>query len=508
MRGPAPLARYAGAMSRRGPKSLPARWALLCLLAGLTGLTACGAGGAADERRPDVVVIVIDTLRADRLGSYGYPRPTTPALDRLASEGTRFADSTAQSAWTLPSMVSLLSGRYLSAYRDFPDPAAPALPEVFRSAGYRTVGVVANILLRQEAGFARGFDHYDARPGEQPPGEDRVRARTIGELEHDLWGPVDAALAAGPDGARPPLFLYLHPFDPHAPYDGSAALDAELPPAGAPPVEPRTWQAEALAALGPRPPAGEADWSRELAELVQRRGLYDQDVRLTDDALARILDGLHERGVLEHAVVAVVSDHGECLYERLGPMQKDRLRGEPPASFFYQDHGAYLYEEAVRTPFILWGAGVPAGSVVDAAVENVDLYPTLLELCDVPARGELHGRSLVPLLGGDPPAEWRTTVHSHVLFSTSVRDVAAGLKLIVPTEPGIKVGVPVELLRLADDPRELHPSDDPAERARLESVLSAWQKRYPTESTLGHKPDEEGLKLLHDLGYTDTHIGQ
>lgn len=492
-------------MSSGAPKTLPVR-ALAALALALAG--ACGGGDGASERRPDVVLIVIDTLRADRLGSYGYPRPTTPALDRLAAGGTRFSDNTAQSAWTLPSMVSLLSGRYLTAYRDFPDPKAPALAEVFHGAGYRTVGVVGNVLLRPEAGFDRGFDHYDARPGEQPPGEERVRARSTDELAAALWEPLDAALAAPEGGVRPPLFLYLHPFDPHGPYLGSPALDAELPPAEAPAVEPAGWQAEALSALGPPPPAGEKDWSRELAELRRQRGLYDQDVRLTDDALARILAGLEQRGVLAHAVVAVVADHGECLYERLGPMPRERLRSAPPATFFYQDHGAYLYEEAVHTPFLLSGAGVPAGRVVAAPVENVDLFPTLLELCGVPARGELHGRSLVPLLDGDAPREWRTTVHSHVLFSTSVRDVAAGLKLIVPTEPGTKVGVPVELLHLADDPRELHPSDDPAEHARLESLLSAWQNRYPTESTLGHKPDEEGQKLLHDLGYTDAHTGQ
>ncbi len=493
-------------MAGRAPKTLPGR--VLAALWGCLALAACGGSDADPGRRPDVVLIVIDTLRADHLSSYGYPRPTTPALDRLAAEGTRFADTTSQSAWTLPSMVSLFSGRYLSAYRDFPDPKAPALAEVFHGAGYRTVGVVGNVLLRPEAGFGRGFDHYDARPGTQPPGDDRVRARSIDELAEALAGPLDEALAPGPDGGRPPLFLYLHPFDPHAPYAGSPELDAELPPAGAPPVEPPTWQAEALAALGPRPPAGEADWSRELAELRRRRGLYDQDVRLTDDALGRILLDLERRGVLAHAVVAVLSDHGECLYERLGPMQRERLRGEPPATFFYQDHGAYLYEEAVRTPLILWGAGVPAGRTVQAPVENVDLFPTLLELCGVPARGELHGRSLVPLLAGDAPAGWRATVHSHVLFSTSVREVQSGLKLIVPTEQGQKVGVPIELLRLPDDPRELRPIEDAAERARLAALLAAWQQRYPTESTFGQKPDEVGIKMLHDLGYTDTHTGR
>ncbi len=495
-------------MLRSARKSFPARGRAFALWTLLAALALQLAGSCADEpeRRPDVILLVVDTLRADRLGSYGCPRPTTPRLDLLAAQGTRFADVTAQSSWTLPSMVSLFSGRYLSDYRDFPDPGAPALAEAFQSAGYRTLGVVANVLLREEAGFNRGFEHYDARAGSNAPGVERVRARSIGELEADLWPALDGMLA-GAGAERAPFFVYLHPFDPHHPYGGDPALDAELPPGESPAVSPVGWQEQALQALGPRPPAGERDWSRELAELRRQRGLYDQDVRLTDAGIGRILDGLEARGLLENAVVALVSDHGECLFERLGPMPREKLRQAPPATFFYQDHGAYLYEEALRTPFLLWGAGVPAGKVVAQAVENVDLFPTLLELCQVPARGELHGRSLVPLLAGKPAEAWRDSVHAHVLFSTSVRDLESGAKLIVPTAHGERVGVATELLDLARDPRELAPLDDRATRERMLARLEAWRRRYPTESTFGQRPDETTLQMLNDLGYTETHVG-
>jgi arylsulfatase A-like enzyme len=475
-------------------------------VAAVTCALAVGGCGhePADAARPDVVLIVIDTLRADRLGSYGYPRATSPRMDRLAAEGARFADVTAQSSWTLPSMVSLFTGRYLTDYRDFPAEDAPVLAEAFHAAGYATVGVVGNVLLQPEQGYDRGFDHYDARPGEQPPGVDAVRARSIEELEEALWGPVDAALA-GPD--KKPLFLYLHPFDPHAPYAGSTALDAELPPSQAPPVEPAGWPAAALAERGPAPPAGRADWAPELAGIRRGRGLYDQDVRLTDEGVARVLAGLEQRGVLERAVVAILSDHGECLWERVAPKKPDELRALPPPDFFYQEHGAYLYEEGVRTPFLLWGAGVPAGVVVDAPVENVDLFPTLLELCDVPARGSLHGRSLVPLLDGTPPAAWRENVYAQLLHSRSIRELATGKKLIVPTEHGEKVGVPIDAFDLAADPHERAPIEDAGVRERLRGKIEAWRERYPTESTLGRKRDAASRKMLGDLGYTDAHTG-
>ncbi|MEM7309233.1 MAG: sulfatase [Planctomycetota bacterium] len=490
-------------MRRRG--TLRSAAAALALASGLA--LSCSGGEAGAERRPDVVLIVIDTLRADRLSCYGYPRPTTPVLDRLAREGARFQDVTAQSSWTLPSMVSMLSGRYLTAYRDFLDAGAPTLAETFAEAGYSTVGVVGNVLLKPEGGFGRGFDHYDARPAPGTPGDDRVRARDIEDLAAAMWEPLDEALATGDDGERPPLFLYLHPFDPHAPYVGDATLDAPLPPAEAVAVEPAGWQAETLARLGPAPPAGDDGWGNELAELRRRRGLHDQDVRHTDDVLGEVLAELEQRGVLENCVLAVVSDHGECLWERLAPMPPDRLRREPPATFFYQDHGAYLYEEGVATPMLFWGTGVEAGLEPAVPVENVDVFPTLLELCQVPARGDLHGRSLAPLLRGDEPGPWRETVHSQVLFSTSIRDLTSGEKLIVPTEHGERLGAPSELFRLGDDPLERTPIDDAAAASRLRARIEAWTERYPTSSTFGMAHDPEREKMLNDLGYTDAHTG-
>jgi arylsulfatase A-like enzyme len=124
---------------------------------------ACSKPAPNTVRRPDVFLIVVDTLRADHLGCYGYPRPSSPNLDRLAAEGAVFEDATSQASWTRLSMVSMLQGHYVTDYRDVFEEKAPTLAEVFHQAGYRTVGEVANILLSADAGFGRGFDHYDAR---------------------------------------------------------------------------------------------------------------------------------------------------------------------------------------------------------------------------------------------------------------------------------------------------------------------------------------------------------
>ena len=492
-------------MVKAARKSLPRRVKRLGSVLVLGGLAA-GCGGSKDvPRRPDVVLICIDTLRADRLSCYGYPRPTTPRLDRLAKEGARLGDVTAQSSWTLPSMVSMFSGHYLTDYRDRLDPEVPTLAETFQHAGYRTVGVVGNILMQPHGGFDRGFDHYDARTAKNEPGDDRARARMIDTLARELWGPLDEALAPDVDGERPPLFLYLHPFDPHNPYTGAEYLERELPRTEALPVLPKGWQLDAIKTFGPVKPGGPGP-----AKIRIGRGLYDQDVRYTDDQLGLILERLEELGVLENCVVAVVSDHGEGLWDRLSPLPPEELRKQHLDTFFYQQHGAHLYQEAVFTPFLLWGTGVPAGVVIDLPVENVDLFPTLLELCGVPARHELHGRSLVPLLRGEQPTNWRHAVFSHVLYSQAIRDVRTGDKLIVPTEHGRRAGATEELYRLGTDWRERDDviASDPETAAHLRRRLERWNERYPTRSTLGGPKSDEEKKHLGDLGYTEAHTGR
>ena len=304
-------------------------------------------------------------------------------------------------------MVSMFTGRYLTTYRDRIPADATTIPEVFRRAGYRTVGVAANILLTEEVGFGRGFEHYDPRPAPPAPGDvpGTIHARDLDQLTNDLWQPLEDALVTDDAGERPPLFLYVHAFDPHDPYERHEELDELLPAASAPRVEPLEWQSEQLAAHGPPGPAGDPDWELELRRIHFQRALYDQEVRYTDDVLRRTFARLDELGVLDGAIVAVLSDHGEGLWEHVSRMPPEKLAQTPPKEFFYQKHGAQLYREAIETPFLLVGPGVPPATRITDPVENVDFFPTLLELADLPAPTGLHGQSLVPLLAGGAPPE-------------------------------------------------------------------------------------------------------
>lgn len=476
----------------------------------LVGLSTLVLGASCSERqRPDVVLIVVDTLRADRLSTYGYARPTAPFLDSLAAEGTLFEDTTSQSSWTLPSMVSLFTGRYLTEYRDFIDESTPTLPESFARAGYRTVGASANILLTSQAGFIRGFEHYDASPRPRTAEDASFRARDIDELLSDVDAPLRTALRRDADGKRPPVFFYLQPFDPHDPYENHERLHEALPPIDILKVAPLDWQRERFAQQGPTGPKSSPNWFNEWRYMDANRAYYDLEVRHTDERLAQAVEHWRTLGLFDNTILAFVSDHGEGLWDHVSLMRDQELAQSPPPLFFYQKHGGHLYEEAVRTPFLLWGAGVPAGKRVAEPVENIDLFPTLLELCELPVPGRLDGKSLVPALRGRTMR--RDFVHSFVLHGTSIRELSTGLKLVEPSAYArTRVGNAPELYDLSADPEERMnlAASRPDEVARLSAEIARWRERHPTPTTLGQRPDAARARMLQDLGYTGGHVGE
>ncbi len=453
------------------------------------------AGGAA---LPNVVLILVDTLRADRLACYGYPRPTSPRIDALAAGGARFADATAQASWTLPSVVSLLTGRYVTSMRKRIPAGDVALAEVFRDAGYVTVGLVANSLLVGEGRFDRGFDrfHYvdtegDREDGGAPPERDR--------LTDAVWTVLRKELGA-PRAGRPPLLLYYHAMYPHSPYDHWSELDFVLPPDGAPPPAPPGWRERALEERGD--PDAKTRWARELRELDLARGHYDHEVRATDDAVGRLVDGLREAGYLENAVLALVADHGEGLWDHAADLDGDALARARPDGFFYKRHGAQLYEEALRTPFILWGVGVPPGVVVETPVENVDLFPTLLELAGLELPAGVHGRSLVGAFTGTGPQ--RDALFSFARRRVCVREVATGLKLTLETAGQRSA---TGLFHLPTDPHERTDlrAERPSDVARLTERIERWLVEVPPDA---EEPfDADDLERLRGLGYTEADIG-
>lgn len=483
-------------------------WALgVSLSLALVG--GCGGEASDGERPPDVVLLVIDTLRADRLSCYGYDRNTTPFLDSLAAEGTLFEDVTAQFAWTLPSMVSIFSSRYLGGRQVGLSESEESLAEVFEQAGYVTVGAVANALIQTDTGLAQGFDHFFAP---DPSSEEEWSLEILAQMTAPILSELDAK---GGDQRRP-VFLYLHALEPHDPYVTYADWESELPLDGAEPLPADGWHSRHLEGIGFDSQAQ----SDALELLSERRARYDHELRQVDRQAESAFGMLESWGLLSNAIVSVVSDHGEGLWDHVSPIDllKPILNREASANkamgYFYKKHGAIQFQEVTRTPWILWGRGVPAGVRVSRPVENVDVAPTLLELAGLPSLSQAHGRELGAWLqdGEEDAGQTLEHVFSYGVATASVRELASGLKLIIRKNPRTRkrerqVYLSVQLYDLKRDPleREDLAAQMPAEVERLTKILEAWEQRHPVRAESSETDaDQERFKAL---GYTGDDVG-
>lgn len=447
-------------------------------LAALLGLALVLAAGCAEERgRPNVLVIVVDTLRADRLGCYGAERDTSPAIDGLAASGTLFVNAYVPSPWTKPSVASILTGRYPSGHgltgldRKLPK-GARSIAQMLGDEGYRTAGVVSNRLIGK---FGRGFETFDASEGKGPghvSGE-RVTRKAIALAEE---------LAAD----EAPFLLYVHYFDPHVDYKPHP--DFGLAPERAGRLDgTQTWNE-----------LDEMRASLSEEELAFVRDLYDGEVRYTDEAVRDLLAALERLGIEDETIVVFTSDHGEELMEHgnIG-------------------HTRTLYEELIRVPFLVRAPGAPAGLRLEHPVSVVALVPTVLELCGVDAREySFQQPSLAARIHGEPEPEGEAAIFAEVDF-------------VPPKDPNIPVGETrkkslrkgdwkiildqlsdsYELYDLAADPGETRDLSE-AEPERLEqlkvaldlAIEHAGQDALDPEE-LDLSPDE--VEMLRSLGYVE-----
>jgi len=416
----------------------------------------------------NVLLVSIDTLRADRLGSYGYARDTSPTLDRLAARGTLFENASAPSGWTVPSHASLLTGLYSRSHGmrfggDRLARGVVTLAETLSRRGFATGAIVNVLLLAHGNGFERGFESFHHVPAASSP----AGAADVVNRHALEW-------IAG--RGEEPWFLFLHYYDVHSDYDPLPQYRElfEEPYAGG--LDGSTAQLKQVR-LGERS-ASPAD-ARHLVDL------YDAGVRQLDAALGRLMEGLEERGALARTLVGVTSDHGEEFMEH-----GDVL------------HGRTLYQELVHVPLILAGPGVARGERVTTPVSLVDVAPTLTALLGVPAHGEFEGVSLFPprsvVAAADRPLFFET---DHWLgrrganFRRAVRRGDQKLHFD-------RLSRRFELYDLAADPGELE--DLAAARPELVARLQADLEPYlqqPGPAGAGDAPSPELLEKLRELGY-------
>ena len=465
-------------------------------LAGITVLVACVAIGWFGWKKgwlrggpsgpPSVLLVSVDTLRADRLGSYGYKAGSTPVLDRLADRGLRFAQAATVAPLTLPAHTSLLSGTFPTFHgvRDngsfYVNDTITTLPEVLQGRGYRTGGFVGAFVLDRRWGLAQGFDHYfdefDLARYDMAAGLEAAQ-RPGSEV-------VDHALAWLAQDRERPFFMWVHLYDPHSPYAPPEPFRSRFP--------------------------------------ATMHGAYDGEVASTDAQIGRLVEYLQTSQRLDETIVVVVGDHGESLGEH----------GE-------QQHGFFIYEASVHIPLIVAGPGVPARAVQEQ-VRIVDVMPTILELAGADVPSAVQGASLVPLGRGEPlnllafSETWYPRYHYGWSELTAVKDgrykfIAAPRRELydTQTDPGETNDVSASNPRVADaleralrdiasrtaaaatpvKPRPVDP--EVAERLRaLGYVATTVTRASMVERPRGDPKDTIGLYNLLKLAGNDSVMGK
>jgi arylsulfatase len=399
----------------------------------LASLAACGCSPEAPPKPQHVLLIVIDTLRADHLGVYGYERATSPVIDKLAQDGVRFERAISQSSWTSPSMVSMMTGHYIAQETmDIPGDLA-TLAESFQKAGWWTGAFVSSDLISAEHFFTRGFDRF----------------------EHiDKFGPNDKVVQWLRESKDRKTFTYIHLIEPHDPYEGPAAHRAFRDQHDLLPGDRAQFyaQLEKSTTLANSP--------QEIEHIKAEIGGYDDGVSGADERVGVFLAALDLTGLRSTTAIALTADHGEGLWEHIGFMNGQRAKklreGAAPSltNMLMPTHGNQVHYELVHVPLILVAPGLARGKVVRTPVENVDLFPTLLEFADLPSPGGLQGTSLLRAIDGSRAN--KAAAFSYTQFNTAVVD-SDGMQLILPTDEGVcgEAIVP-ELFDLKSDPYQRH----------------------------------------------------
>lgn len=413
-------------------------------------LAVCGCGET-DSRR-NVIVIIIDTLRADHLGCYGYGRNTSPAVDSLAAEGVRWEYPTAQANWTLPAIASIYSGLSTRSHGvmmsdDYVtwgmDPEMPTMATVLSDHGYSTGGFVNVYLISERLGFHRGFQRF-----------------YVNYMGHGMAGEtVDQFLQwREEDDSGRPFFTVIHLYDVHDPYDPPAPYDTFYTEEGARGLTTWTRTVE--------------DHPADPEEKDHLMGLYDGEINWVDSQLSRVFSWLRDSGQAGNTLVVFTSDHGEAFLEREGR-----------AGILHRS----LYQEIVRVPLIMAGPGIPSGEVRDDPVGQFDIFPTLLAYLEIDLQPGLDG---MDILSEEVPDD-------RVLPTSRFRADRASV-----TRSGRKVMWCARtdsswMYDLSADPMEQHPL--PPDSAVLDRVLDFYATPCRWEPT--PRDSSEVKSMLRDLGY-------
>ncbi|MFQ5744876.1 MAG: sulfatase [Acidobacteriota bacterium] len=427
------------------------------------------------DRRPNIIIYLIDALRAGHLGIYGYPRPVSPHIDALAEDSLLLLRARAQSSWTRSAVASIFTGLYAQSHgvlgRDDALPAsATTLAGLLQQDGYQTVGFTTNGNVSRAFGFQVGFDRYVSL-GEQQTREihqlsDRLNQRVFEWLE-------------GRTNDRP-FFLYMHATDPHEPYTPRSPFRERFAPSLKYPQIYRPL--DAARALQRDPSINPDDLAHQLVDL------YDAEIAFNDSQFGKFVQRLKRLGLYEDAMIVLVADHGEEFLDHGG-----------------WAHGKMLYGEQLNIPLIIKFPGQwAAGTRSEALSQQIDLLPTILSYLGDKIPAQVQGSSLLPLV-----ASPREALHSWVLAQLELdgrklESIITKDSKLIRYLPAPRTGYRIEFYGLAADPLEQRDmaTSEVVSTGYLLTMLNASNLSYRRLLTtqLG-TPGEELLDRLRALGY-------
>lgn len=387
---------------------LAARGATAALLVAALGLSAFSAQGGPADAAPgaaptaasvpapaagyNVILVSIDSLRADHMGAYGYQRDTSPTFDALARDGLLMRHCVSTTSWTLPAHMSILTGRSLLGHgvvsddRSLPD-SVPTLAESFQKAGYATHAIVSAPYVNSRYGFAKGFDEYDDKTIFFATNEDSYRSVTAPQL-------LEATTAFLDRPRDRPFFLFLHSWDVHYDYAPGAPWDTMFDPKYEGSMTGENFYFDSS-----------INRSMDKRDLEHLLALYDGEIRMVDDHLAKLRRELERLGIAERTVIAIVADHGDEFFEHGN-----------------KGHHRTLYQEVIGVPCMVYVPGKkPVVPEVQSETSVIDIAPTLTALVGVAAPPGVEGRDLSGAFTGTTPADG-VAVHAE-LYRTGTRNV-------------------------------------------------------------------------------------
>lgn len=419
----------------------------------------------ARSEAPNVIVIVVDTLRADHLSAYGYERQTSPFIDSLAAEGVRFENAISPSSWTQPSHASMLTGRYTYEHQAETKPLDDrftTLGEAMQADGYRTGAFSGNTLFfTRRQGFGRGFLHFEDNYQSVPDAFlnsslygflfDFYGLRKVlnyeGAPERKLAADINVSALRWAERSGKPFLLFINYFDVHDPYT---------------PPEPYRSRFASVSNPGGLINGYVERYHPELTpeQLQSEIDAYDGSIAYVDDQIKALFSGLEQRGELENTIVIITSDHGESLGEH-GLLQ----------------HSASLYRQEIHVPLIVWGAGVPAGKVLDTPISTIALPSTILDLLGA-NDGTFPAQPLTLLFDGNVPTDWAQPISEVAQFAGAAEQnptTHGEMKSVVGTEFQYIVHEKFgeELYNWQTDPAETRNlANEPANRTVAEAFQS------------------------------------